>query len=209
MPRDGAGSPNPLFELRPLGDGPGWWSAAGWVIVGLIVVSRIVAFPHSIWEQDEAYFAAAVLKLDLLANQPHPPWFPLWIVLGKGLHLLGLAPAFGLRLAAAFLGTWVFFPLLTLYSSLLKRPLAALAAAMTLLVPGVWLLSGRAFTGGPAMAMLLLGAAVVVRKESGRWWMGLAAVALAAGVLIRPHLLLVALVVAAAGGALCYAFSLA
>ena len=69
-----------------------------------------MAFPASIWEQDEAYFGCGVLRFEPLANHPHPPWFPLWIGIGKLLNVLVGEPTLALQIASLAASVWVLFP---------------------------------------------------------------------------------------------------
>ena len=97
-------------------------------VFALVCASRVVVFPASIWEQDEAYFAAAVVAIDLADSAPHPPFFPLWIGIGKALHRLGFEPAAGLQVASGCLGSLMFLPLVAVWSRFLKPPLSIAAA---------------------------------------------------------------------------------
>ncbi len=160
---------------------------AMWAVFIVVCLSRAAVFPASIWEQDEAYFAAAVVKIDLADSAPHPPFFPLWIGIGKAFHLLGLEPAAGLRVASAVLSSWMFFPLATLWSRLMQPGPAMAAALLGLAVPGVWLLSGRAFTGTAATAVLVTALACWTRPNPDRRWLAAGSVAAGLAVLIRPH----------------------
>jgi hypothetical protein len=59
----------------------GWWrEALGAVIV---LVSRILTAPRTPWENDEFLFAEAVRNFDPSRYHPHPPGFPLFVLLGK------------------------------------------------------------------------------------------------------------------------------
>jgi hypothetical protein len=159
--------------------------------VGLLLavgLSRWAAFPASIWEQDEAYFAAAVRGWDVAVNHPHPPWFPLWVAIGR--LLLGLRsadPAFGLRLASAVLGTWTLFPLVALWSLVVRRHLAVAATVLFLFTPASWLLAGRAFSETPATAFLLLALACWLRPGASAGMTCVGSAAAAAAMLVRPH----------------------
>ncbi len=155
-------------------------------VLAVLVVSRVAAFPATIWDQDEAYFTAAVVHFNPLANQPHPPWFPLWILIGKALAPLLRDPARGLQLVSAFASVWIVFPLTALWSGMLRRPLAAGTAVLYCLAPGVWLLSGRAFTEPAATALLALAAAAWFAWEH-RWARVLGSLAAGACLLVRPH----------------------
>jgi MFS family permease len=156
-------------------------------VFAVVCASRVVVFPASIWEQDEAYFAAAVVAIDITDSAPHPPFFPLWIGVGKALHQLGLEPAASLQVASACLGSLMFLPLVALWSRLMKPSLAIAAAALGLAVPGVWLLSGRAFSGTPATAMLVAALACWTRPDPGRRWLAAGSLAAGFAMLTRPH----------------------
>jgi hypothetical protein len=62
----------------------GWWrEAAGAVIV---LVTRILTAPKTPWENDEFLFAEAVRKFDPSNYHPHPPGYPLFVLLGKAVN---------------------------------------------------------------------------------------------------------------------------
>lgn len=158
-------------------------------LVSLIAVSRIAAFPASIWEQDEAVFASAVMTFDPTGNLPHPPWFPLWIGLGKVVHLLGVDPATSLCLLSAAISVWMVFPLTSMWSNVLPRSQAVGAALLVLAAPGPWWLSGRAFSGTTATAFLAAALAFWLRAGPHSRSTAAGAAAAACAVLVRPQLL--------------------
>ena len=162
----------------------------------LVVASRVAAFPASIWEQDEAYLAAGVVHFDPAGNAPHPPWFPLWIGLGRLVHLTGAAAAPALQVVGLAASVWILFPLTSLWSKLLPRTLAPAAAVLFLIAPGPWLLSGRAFTGTTATALLAGALAFWLQTDErpSRFAAGALFAGLAVGV--RPQLAPVVLVAA-------------
>lgn len=171
--------------------------AIGLLLLLAVAASRLAAFPASIWDQDEAYLGLAVVDFDPAANQPHPPWFPLWVATGKLAEPLASAPARGLQIISASIGVWTLYPLVALLSIWMRRELAVAAALLYLFLPGPWFLSGRAFGDTAATFLLLLTAAWWLRPDPGR--PALAKGALAAGMclLVRPQLLLGVLGVAA------------
>jgi len=185
-----AGAPvtNPLVDLKLLGLERGSLDIALMVsLLALLTMSRIAAFPASIWDQDEAYFAASVSSFDPLGNRPHPPWFPLWIALGKALQSVVGDPSLSLQVVSAVTSVWVVFPLSSLWSAILKRPLAVAAAVVYSLVPGVWLLSARSYTEPAATALLVLTAASWCCWAHRRAAL-VGSLAAGACLLIRPHL---------------------
>src|SRR2546430_14919178 len=59
----------------------GWWREALGAIV--VLVSRILTAPRTPWENDEFLFAEAVRRFDPSLYHPHPPGYPLYVLLGK------------------------------------------------------------------------------------------------------------------------------
>jgi len=158
------------------------------MLVTAIAISRMFAFPASIWEQDEAYFGCAVLNFDVTANHPHPPWFPLWIALGKLVHLVVEDPTLALQIISFAASLWVVFPLVALFALWLRRDLAVAAAVLYIFTPATLLLSSRAFSGPLATTLLVCALAFWLRADGGS--RGAAAGSLVAGLclLTRPHL---------------------
>jgi len=187
LPRDGDSGPSPLLSLRLLGlDHRAADVVASSAVVLALVVSRLLVVPASTWEQDEAYFAASVVDFDPLHNHPHPPWFPLWVLLGKLAHVVVGDPAAALCWVSLVFSVWLLFPLAALWSTLLRRELALAAALLLSFLPGVWILSARAFTEIAATALLALAFACWFGPDDRRW---LLTGSLAAGacLLVRAH----------------------
>jgi hypothetical protein len=189
-PRQDVGPPNPIFTARLFALSNrrrDVWATA--LLVVVIAASRLVAFPASIWEQDEAYFGCAVIDFDVTVHHPHPPWFPLWIALGKVAHVVVEEPTRALQIVSLLASLWVVFPLTALFSLWLRRDLAVAAAILYLFSPATIFLSGRAFSGPTATALFVCALAFWLRGvDDGQ---GAAAGSLMAGLclLTRPHFL--------------------
>jgi len=149
--------PNPLFSLRLFGLRHKWADVAASITLLLILVaSRLTAFPASIWEQDEAYFGCGVVEFDATANHPHPPWFPLWMAVGKATSTFVDQPTRGLQIVSACASVYIVFPLLSLWCIWLRRELALAATLLYLFNPAAWVLSGRAFSEPLATMLIIL-----------------------------------------------------
>ncbi len=159
------------------------------VLVVVVVSSRLIAFPATIWEQDEAVFAAAILDFDATDNRPHPPWFPLWIGMGKLVHLAGVGPARALQMVSFVFSVWIVFPLTALWSTAMPRRLAVGSAILFVVTPGAWLFSGRAFSGTAATALLVAGMAFWLQAEGRPRWLAAGSVCGGLAMLVRPHFL--------------------
>ncbi|NOZ79473.1 MAG: hypothetical protein GXP48_09920 [Acidobacteria bacterium] len=180
--------------VRRKGEGfPRFWIVVLIVVTLVVGASRIAAVPRSIWHQDEAVFASSVLSFNVQWGRPHPPWFPLWILLGKGLHATGIPAARSLQLLSAGFSVLTFPALFFLWGLWLRRELALAASLLFLFLPGVWMLSGRAFSDTAAMALLAAALALLLDTDAGSrktaWGSGLAGLT----ILVRPqHVLLLA-----------------
>jgi hypothetical protein len=49
----------------------------------VVLITRFLTAPRTLWEADEHLFVAAVKSFEPLANHPHPPGYPLYVGLGK------------------------------------------------------------------------------------------------------------------------------
>jgi hypothetical protein len=54
----------------------------------LVLLAQIATMPRTPWENDEILFAEGVRKFEPALYHPHPPGFPLFILLGKLVHEL-------------------------------------------------------------------------------------------------------------------------
>lgn len=157
------------------------------VLLAAVLASRMAALPASMWHQDEAEFASSVISFDIEWGRPHPPWFPLWILIGKGVHACGVAPARSLQLASLVLSTVMVVPLILMWGLWLRRELAVAAALLFLFLPGVWMLSGRAFSDTPALALLVAAVACWLDPRAGRGKTAAGSLLAGLTVLLRPH----------------------
>jgi len=190
--------PSPLGDWDILGLPNRRLSAAlGLLLLLAVAAIRIAAFPASIWDQDEAYLGLAVVDFDPAANRPHPPWFPVWVAAGMLAEPMAPEPAQGLQAIGAVAGVWTLYPLVALLSIWMRRELAAAAAALYLVLPGPWFLSGRAFADTTATFLLLLAAAWWLRRTPDRPTLVKGAVAAGLCLLVRPQLVLTVAGVAA------------
>src|SRR5215510_8734467 len=60
--------------------------ALGLILLGFLM--RAVALPASLWEWDDVLFARALHRFDVSASSPHPPGFPVFVLLGRVAYFL-------------------------------------------------------------------------------------------------------------------------
>ena len=182
-----------------MGEGRGWGSSEGhaylrgcWLLIAvlaIVAVSRLIAFPASIWDQDEAYFAAGVISFNPLNNCPHPPFFPLWIGGGKLLCAVvpGLSADLALRLLSLAASICLVLPLYRLWLPVVGRLGAAASVLLFSFSPVAWLLSGRAYTEIAATCLFLAAGVDLLadRLDDRRLLRGM--IWATAAVLVRPQ----------------------
>lgn len=179
--------------------------AAAFAVVALLRLATLAPDP---WEWDEVLFMEGVRDgLDVRANHPHAPGYPVFIRLGQGIHALGVEPFRATALAGALGGYLSVLALYLLLRELGSRREWALAGALFYaLTPSVWLHGVRPLSDGPGAAAALFAAVFLMRAFTGKGRLGLvwaaAFSALAAGV--RPQVGLALLPAAAVAAALVF-----
>lgn len=156
--------------------------------VALLAASRFALLPSGPWDWDETLFARGILKFDLPGHYPHPPGFPLWMLLGWLAHFFVSEPLQGLQLLSATASCLTLWPLAALGRRVAPPPVATAAALLVLFLPGVWLHAGRGFSSTPAAFSALWAAVLALRPPDRRPVTGFTLLVTAA-FLIRPILL--------------------
>jgi len=200
--RDEARSDHPPFLLTAL-------------VLGAISASRFLAVAAEPGEIDEAIFSGAVLHYDLFDLSPQAPGFPVWILLGRLMLRVVPSPFTALAVTSTLLAALA-FPALYLWGRRLVGGWAALSGALfAAVLPVVWVNGGRAFSDTPGTALVLIGLALLGEAEersggSPKTWRrrsprrreappsetpalflaSAAGLAAAAGLGVRPHLLM-------------------
>lgn len=166
----------------------------------VIAASRIPALSLTLHDWDETLFALAVREYDVKPHHPHPPGYPLFVVLGKFAHLFTNTEFHALQ-AVATAGSMLIFPAAFFLARELRFRIAFAfgAAAAAAFLPNVWYYGGTALSDVPALALILTACALLLRGgRSARAYVA-GALLVAAACCIRPHLLMVAFVPALAG----------
>lgn len=158
------------------------------VTVALLALSRFTLLPSGPWDWDETLFARGILDFDLPAHYPHPPGFPLWMLLGWLAHFFVSEPLVGLQLLSATASCLTLWPLAALGRRVAPAPVATAAALVMLFSPGVWLHAPRGFSCTPATFFALWAAALALRPAESRPMTAFTAL-ITAAFLIRPILL--------------------
>jgi hypothetical protein len=131
----------------------GWWrEALGAVIV---LVSRILTAPRTPWENDEFLFAEAVRNFDPSRYHPHPPGFPLLVILGKVFNAFVHDPWRALIVFSIVAAPIGFVAIARAFRNWIDDPNLAVCGALLYYFSASMLVHGTlALSDGPAMMFL-------------------------------------------------------
>ena len=136
--------------------------ALGLTVVGAI--TRVIAIPASLWEWDDVLFAQALHQFDISEHIPHPPGFPVFVMLGRAAYaVLGdehLAYAVISCLFTSLLPAGLFY----FYREIFRDSTVAFAGALIgSFAPNVWVYSAASRSDGPALTLGIIGLTLVLR----------------------------------------------
>lgn len=104
---------------------------------------------------DSVQFAQAMHEFSLILHQPHPPGYPLYILLGK-FFLLPLGnDNLALSFLSVLLGSLTVVPLYLLSKKMFGNKIAAISSLIFIITPVHWTLSEVALTNIPGQFFLL------------------------------------------------------
>jgi hypothetical protein len=168
-----------------------------WVILiataTAVAVTRFLATAKSFWDWDEVLFSLSLNDYNVAAHHPHPPGFPIYVLLARFARLFTGNDFRALRdvnLVAAIL----IFPAVYLLARAFRYDFATSYAAALLFsfLPSVWIFGGTGFSDIPGLVLTLLAVGFLLRgRDSSRAYViGSVLLGLALG--IRPQNLLLA-----------------
>jgi hypothetical protein len=172
------------------------------LVVGAIVVgiSRWFALSKSQLDWDESLFAGGVRNYDVIAQNPHPPGYPLFILFAKIVRLLVHDDFRSLQAVVAVSSVLLFPATFFLLRELRWRFRLAIAGAIiTAFLPTVWYYGGTALSDVPALCAVVIASALLLAggRNPRAWIAGMFVAGIAGG--IRPLHVVIAAVPALIG----------
>jgi 4-amino-4-deoxy-L-arabinose transferase-like glycosyltransferase len=138
----------------------------------IVLLVRIVTAPRTPWENDEFLFAEAVRKFDPSRYHPHPPGYPLFVLLGKAFAVVTHDPWRALVVLNIVLAPIAFIALTRAFRNWIEDEQVAAAASLiyflsaAMLVHGPLALSDAAAMAFVCLAFSNLGSSVEVGERS-------------------------------------------
>ncbi|MBO0719886.1 MAG: glycosyltransferase family 39 protein [Blastocatellia bacterium] len=128
------------------------------------IVTRFIAIPASLWEWDEILFARSLSKYDIAAHSPHPPGFPVFVVLGRAIYWITGNEHSALTTLAFIFAVFVPPALFYLFRDIFKdRRIAFAAALLCSFTPNIWVHGGAGRSDGVAFTLGIIGLILVIR----------------------------------------------
>jgi len=164
----------------------------------IVLVIRIWGLARSPWDWDEILFSLAMRDYNVALHHPHPPGFPLFIGAAKLLRFAGLDDFRALQ-ALNVIGAALLVPAMFLFCRELRfRFSTSLVAALVFaFFPNVWFFGETAFSDVPAVVLVVLACAFLLRGCRSSKALLLGAILLGVSAGFRPQNLVVGLIPAA------------
>lgn len=118
-------------------------------------------------EGDSFNFAKALVKFDIVAEQPHSPGYPLYIFLGRAFFLLTGNQHNALVWISVASGALTLLPLYFLAKEMYGRAIAVTTCLVLMVLPGFWLLNEKATTDALSTFLLTLGVVLLYFGRKG------------------------------------------
>lgn len=103
---------------------------------------------------DSVQFALGLHNFSVVEHQPHPPGYPLYIILGRFFYIFTQNDVTALTLMSAILGSLSIIPLYLLAQKMFGKLVALGSAILMIIIPIHWKLSELAFTDIPGFFFL-------------------------------------------------------
>src|ERR1051325_9769670 len=136
------------------------------LVVGSVVaaLSRTLARGHSMWDWDEALFCLGMRDYNVVQHHPHPPGYPLFIVMGRLVKLFVHSDLLALQIVVMLIVA-ALVPLVVFFAREARFPFATAfgGALVFVFLPNVWIYGGSAMSDVPSLALTILACALLLR----------------------------------------------
>jgi hypothetical protein len=123
-----------------------------------------MAIPASLWEWDDILFARALHKYDLAAHTPHPPGFPVFVVMTRAAYWMTGDEQTALTTIAFIFASFIAPALFYFYLTVVQdRRIAFAGALLGSFAPSVWVQGGAGRSDGVAFTLGIIGLTLVIR----------------------------------------------
>lgn len=159
-------------------------------LILVCLITRLLAIPASLWEWDDILFARAMHRFDLVAHSPHPPGFPVFVMLARAAYWVLKSEHRALVTVALIFGVLLGPALFYFFREVFReRGLAFAAALLTCFAPNVWVQGAAGRSDGPGLTVGIIALALALRGLRSRKALLAACIVFGLGMGVRVTLL--------------------
>jgi hypothetical protein len=156
-------------------------------------LTRLVALPASMWEWDDILFASALHRFDMESHSPHPPGFPVFVMMGRAAYWVTGNEQLALAAVSVTFSSLLAGALFYFYRQVFDdRSVAVAGAVIGSFLPAVWAHSGAARSDEPAFVLGLICLALAINGIRSRRSLLIACAVLGLGTGVRLTVVLAA-----------------
>jgi len=137
------------------------------IIFFVIFILRLVFLSPWLEDWDSVQFSLALHEFDILKHQPHPPGYPLYILLGKFLYYFFKSDVRALTFLSALFGSLSVFITYLFTKRMFNKKVALFSAIILSILPVHWVLSEIAISNIPGLFFLTLLVYISYRDLTG------------------------------------------
>lgn len=137
------------------------------IIFSVTFVLRLIFLSPWLEDWDSVQFSLALHEFDILKHQPHPPGYPLYILLGKFLHYFIKSDVKALTFLSALCGSVSIFITYLFTKKMFNKKVALFSSIILSVLPVHWVLSEIAISNIPGLFFLTLLVHVSYRDLTG------------------------------------------
>lgn len=128
-------------------------------------ILRIGYLSNWLEDWDSVQFALALYNFSIVDHQPHPPGYPVYILMARTINFFVNNDTLSLTLLSAIAGAATIIPFYILLKDMVSKQFAVLAALLLLVTPIHWSLSEVALSNVPGMFFTTLTALLLYRAR--------------------------------------------
>lgn len=168
------------------------------ILLLILLVSfilRIIFLSSWLEDWDSVQFALGLHDFSIVKHQPHPPGYPLYMLLGRVFNLFLQNDTLALTSLSAILGAATAIPFFLLAREIMGKRIALFSTALFLVVPVHWTLSEVALSNVPGMFFAVLSVLFIYKGKALRKYLLLGSflAGLALGIRFAEYSILLAL----------------